>query len=73
MRTTPSRFSTFVTPTERDFEGAPTLAPGAAAGKAVDVRSELERSVLERHYPAVVRVITHLWGQPELNQYFAKI
>ncbi len=67
MRSTPSRFTAFVSPTELEFEGAPNGAPVSPRA------SGAEESVLERHYPAVVRAITLLWGHPELNQYFAKI
>jgi hypothetical protein len=70
MRSTPSRFTAFAVPTELGFEGAPTCAPCAPdAPRARDA----DESVLERHYPAVVRAIMLLWGYPELNQYFAKI
>ena len=66
MRTTPSRFSTFVPSIDPDVEGRPTALSGArppADG----------RSVLEQQYPAAVRTLTLLWGYPELNQWFDKV
>lgn len=66
MRTTPSRFSSFVLSIDPDFEGQPTAAhaPRAVAGPA---------SILEQRYPAAIRTLTLLWGYPELNEWFDKI
>jgi hypothetical protein len=66
MRTTPSRFSSFVLSIDPDLEGQPTAlsAPQAVASTS---------SALERRYPAALRTLTLLWGYPELNQWFDKI
>jgi hypothetical protein len=32
-----------------------------------------ERSPLEARYPAIAMAITHLWGYPEMNDYFSKL
>ena len=66
MRTTPSRFSSFVLSIDPDLEGQPTLAHAPRAVATVS-------SVLEQRYPAAVRTLTLLWGYPELNQWFDKI
>ena len=66
MRTTPSRFSSFVLSLDPDAEGQPTApaVPRAASSPA---------SVLEQRYPAATRTLTLLWGYPELNEWFDKI
>lgn len=66
MRTTPSRFNSFVLSIDPDLEGQPTAAN---ATRSVATAS----SVLEQRYPAAVRTLTLLWGYPELNQWFDKI
>lgn len=66
MRTTPSRFSSFVLSIHPDLEGQPTATRAS--------RSSADGpSVLEQRYPAAVRTLTLLWGYPELNQWFDKI
>jgi hypothetical protein len=68
MRTTPSRFSAYVTSSERDGgrtvirEPKPRPAPPPAGA-----------SILEARYPAVVRTLTLLWGYPELNDYLNRV
>lgn len=66
MRTTPSRFSSFVLAIDPDLEGRPTV-PNAPQAVATAL------SVLEQRYPAAVRTLALLWGHPELNQWFDKI
>ena len=66
MRTTPSRFSSFVLSIDPDLEGQP-LVPQAPRSAASPL------SILEQRYPAAVRTLTLLWGYPELNQWFDKI
>jgi hypothetical protein len=65
MRTTPSRFAAYAEPA--DDVPASRTDPAGAPDAAHD-----ERSVLERHYPAVTRALSLLWGYPEMNQYFEK-
>jgi hypothetical protein len=60
MRTTPSRFSTYVGSVDARLDAARRTRPSADA------------SVIEERYPAVVRALTLLWGYPEMNQYFEK-
>lgn len=67
MRTTHSRFSTFVGSLDPDFEGRPA-APAAPKWSAPG-----GLSVLEARYPAVVRTLTLLWGYPELNEYLNRV
>jgi hypothetical protein len=65
MRTTTSRFSSFVA----------TVDPGPG-GRPATLRASVpptQLSVLEQRYPAVIRALTLLWGYPEMNQYFEKI
>ena len=65
MRTTTSRFSSFVT----------TIDPGPG-GRPATLQASVpptQLSVLEQRYPAVIRALTLLWGYPEMNQYFEKI
>ncbi|MGZ8272724.1 MAG: hypothetical protein ACXWUM_02330 [Burkholderiaceae bacterium] len=66
MRTTPSRFGSFVLSIDPDFEGQPTVAHASPAVASTS-------SVLEQRYPAAIRTLTLLWGYPELNQWFDKI
>lgn len=66
MRTTPSRFSSFVASVDPNLEGRPTVLDASAPPAG-------PQSVLERKYPRVVRTLTLLWGYPELNQYFDKV
>ena len=66
MRTTPSRFSSFVLSIDPDLEGRPTVPD---VPRTVATAS----SVLEQRYPAAVRTLTLLWGYPELNQWFDRI
>jgi hypothetical protein len=65
MRTTTSRFSSFVA----------TVDPGPA-GRPATLQASVpptQLSVLEQRYPAVIRALTLLWGFPEMNQYFEKV
>ena len=65
MRTTTSRFSSFVA----------TVDPGPA-GRPATLQAAVpptQLSVLEQRYPAVIRALTLLWGYPEMNQYFDKV
>jgi hypothetical protein len=66
MRTTPSRFSTFIASVDPNVEGRP-IAPETTNKPAS------AESVLELRYPRTVHTLTLLWGYPELNQYFDKI
>jgi hypothetical protein len=66
MRTTPSRFSSFVLSIDPDLEGQP-LVPQAPRSAASPL------SILEQRYPAAVRTLTLLLCYPELNQWFDKI
>ena len=65
MRTTPSRFSTFVASVD------PLVDRGAGVRPAPQAATDTS-SLLEERYPAVVRALTLLWGYPEMNQYFEK-
>lgn len=68
MRTTPSRFSAFAGTAERPVEGwTVTRAPTLVRPTTTQPETEIER------YPHVVRALTLLWGQPEMNQYFEKV
>jgi hypothetical protein len=66
MRTTPSRFSSFVLSIDPDLEGQPRIPQAPRPGAS-------PLSVLEQRHPAAVRTLTLLWGYPELNQWFDKI
>lgn len=66
MRTTPSRFSSFVLSLDPDVEGQPSV-------HAVPRGTASPLSVLEQRYPTAIRTLTLLWGYPELNQWFDKI
>lgn len=71
MRTTSSRFNSFVASIDADFDRrAATLS--ARPSTAADTRDGCV-SVLERRHPDVVQTLRLLWGYPELNQYFEKI
>lgn len=67
MRTTPSRFSTFVGSVNPDFEGRPATIAGPKSPNPGGL------SVLELRYPAVVRTLTLLWGYPELNEFLNRV
>ncbi len=70
MRTTPSRFNSFVASVDPNLEGRPvSKVPAGPAAPSADPRL----SVLERKHPAVVQTLRLLWGYPELNQYFEKV
>jgi hypothetical protein len=71
MRTTSSRFSTFVASVDPNLEGRP--APSANASVAEAPVSDPSLSLLERRHPAVIQTLRLLWGYPELNQYFEKV
>ncbi|MBC8119617.1 MAG: hypothetical protein H7X75_08600 [Burkholderiaceae bacterium] len=73
MRTTPSRFNSFIGSIDPSFEGRPVpgRSPAVAAGEQSGPSSEL--SILERRHPAVIQTLRLLWGYPELNQYFEKV
>jgi hypothetical protein len=65
MRTTTSRFSSFVTTVD--------AGPGHRPATIQSAAPPTQLSVLEQRYPAVVRALTLLWGYPEMNQYFEKV
>lgn len=76
MRTTSSRFNSFVVSVDPNVEGrplpqakpqtTPPATPNAHAGAT-------QLSVLEQQHPAVIQTLRLLWGYPELNQYFEKV
>lgn len=71
MRTTPSRFNSFIGTIDPNLEGRPAAIPDVAP--AVLPATGTELSVLERRHPAVIQTLRLLWGYPELNQYFEKV
>jgi hypothetical protein len=74
MRTTPSRFTSFIASVDPNVEGRPAsgaTTPVTAPAQAAALDSSL--SVLERRYPSVIQTLRLLWGYPELNQYFEKV
>ncbi|MEP6608205.1 MAG: hypothetical protein ABJA83_05965 [Burkholderiaceae bacterium] len=66
MRTTPSRFNSYIATVDPAFDGRGTDSSATAA-------SDSQRSVLEQRHPAVIETLRLLWGYPELNQYFEKV
>lgn len=76
MRTTPSRFNSFVVSVDPNVEGRPVpqakpqVKPQAAPTALV---GPTQLSVLEQRHPAVIQTLRLLWGYPELNQYFEKV
>ena len=72
MRTTPSRFNSFVAQVDSNLEGSPASADTTGSTNAA-TSSASSLSVLERRHPAVIQTLRLLWGFPELNQYFEKV
>ena len=76
MRTTASRFNSFVVSVDPNVEGRPVpqarpqVQPPAAPTTHA---SPTQLSVLEQRHPAVIQTLRLLWGYPELNQYFEKV
>ena len=68
MRTTPSRFSAYVTSPEGEGQRTIIREP-----KPRPVPLPAGASILEQRYPAVVRTLTLLWGFPELNDYLNRV
>ena len=66
MRTTTSRFSSFVASVDPSLEGRPTALNASRTSPG-------HLSALEQHHPEAVRTLTLLWGYPELNQYFDRV
>lgn len=72
MRTTSSRFNSFIGQIDPNLEGRPAGASAPPpAPNPVPPASDL--SVLERRHPSVIQTLRLLWGFPELNQYFEKV
>lgn len=74
MRTTPSRFSSYIASIDPSFEGwpEPGASPRADTASAASPQGA-ELSILEQRHPAVIQTLRLLWGYPELNQYFDKV
>ena len=74
MRTTPSRFNSYIASIDPNFEGWPEPGGGSAAGAAnAAPHQSAELSILEQRHPAVIETLRLLWGYPEMNQYFEKV
>ena len=71
MRTTPSRFNSFIAHVDANLEGQPTSS--AAAPEVQQPVAPSSLSILERRHPSVIQTLRLLWGFPELNQYFEKV
>lgn len=72
MRTTPSRFNSFVASVDPNLEGRPV--PSTRPQVVATARPpDNQLSVLEQRHPGVIQTLRLLWGYPELNQYFEKV
>lgn len=71
MRSTPSRFNSFIASVDPNLEGRP--APNTKSPEAPAAPRDTQLSVLERRHPAVIQTLRLLWGYPELNQYFERV
>lgn len=72
MRTTPSRFSTYVALVDPNLEGRPVARTTPHLAASAQPQST-QLSVLEQRHPAVIQTLRLMWGYPELNQYFEKV
>ena len=78
MRTTTSRFNSFIAQVDANLEGRPATMPASTPsntgkpGKPEPSHTGA-LSVLERRHPSVIQTLRLLWGFPELNQYFEKV
>ena len=73
MRTTPSRFNSYIASIDPDFDGRPGRNPDAGGPASAGSAKGAELSILEQRHPAVIESLRLLWGYPELNQYFDKV
>ena len=73
MRTTASRFNSYIVSVDPNVEGRPVPQGKPQDKPQAAPTAHTQLSVLEQRHPAVIQTLRLLWGYPELNQYFEKV